>query len=206
MDVGLAGLEFSTRISSGRILLLAFAVLAVSALSVTPAKAAFVGHYQLSNFLLTNTAADGLATTPDGGVSVVFTGGNTGSGEPGTTDLTIAANSAGLVAFTFLYSSLDLPGLDYAGYILGSGFLQFADTDGQSAMVSFPVIAGQIFGFRIGTVDNIGEPGILTISNFEAPGAISKIPEPGTLAMALAAAALFGAIRAARVCAGDERK
>jgi hypothetical protein len=204
MNPGAARSEVFTERMKGRMLRLA--VLAFSVAGVMPLEAGFVGNYQLGNFLLTNVEADGFAVTPDGGVSVVLTGGNTGSGQPGSTDLTIPANAAGIVAFTFLYSSLDLPGFDYAGYILGSTFLQFADSDGQSATVTFPVIAGQIFGFRIGTVDNTGEPGMLTISNFEAPGGVSEIPEPGTLAMVLAAAALFGRIRAARVCVGDERK
>lgn len=143
------------------------------------ARAAFISPYALNNFTLTNMNADGTAVTPDGGLSIVLTGGNNGSGEPGTTNLTTTAQGSGLVQFNYSYSSLDLPKQDFAGYLLGNSFTQIADTNGQSGMISFSVTHGQTFGFGVDTVDNQFEPGILTVSNFNAPGGSTAIPEPG---------------------------
>src|SRR5262249_28187490 len=154
-------------------------------LSVTflpQAKASFIGTYDLSNFTLTNTNADGSAMTPDSGLTLVLTGPNNGSDLAGTTSLTISAAASGLLQFSYSYSSLDTPEFDFAGYILGATFIQLADTDGQSGSISVPITAGQTFGFRVGSLDNTGEPGVLTISNFNAP---SNVPEPGTLPLAL---------------------
>jgi hypothetical protein len=161
----------------------------------TPAAhAGFIGDYSLNNFTLVNTNADGFVSTPDNGLTAVLTGGNNGSGEPGTTDLLTTATGTGTVAFHYTYSALDFPGYDYAGYLVNSAFTQLADTDGQSGNASFMVTAGQIFGFRVGTLDNTGEPGILTISNFSAPSGGGAVPEPGTapiVFMGLAAAVYY---------------
>ena len=148
------------------------------------AKAAFTGDYALNRFPLTNTNADGSVTTPDGGLSIVLTGGNNGSGIPGTTDFVTSATGAGTVRFQYSYSALDFPGLDFGGYLLAGAFTQLADTDGQSGTAQFTVTAGRSFGFRVGTRDNTGEPGILTLSNFTAPsGTGSPVPEPGTASL-----------------------
>src|ERR1017187_10293909 len=96
--------------------------------------------------------ADGVAIPTTLGVDI--TGGNTGSTKPGTTDLTILAAGTGLGSFAFSYFSLDLPTLDYAGYLLGPNFFPLADTSGTSGNPSFSVLQGQSFGFRVATVDN----------------------------------------------------
>ena len=168
------------------------------------AKAGFIGYYDLNNFTLTNTCTaqgadpcpppDGFATTFNNGVSAVLFGGNNGSGLSGVTDLVIAAQAAGTVQFDYSYSAFDFPGADYAGYLKGNVFTQLANTTGQASPagqpVSFTVTAGQLFGFRVGTVDNLGEPGILTISNFDVvTGPVSTVPEPGSAAMLLAGCA-----------------
>jgi hypothetical protein len=53
-----------------------------------------------------------------------------------------------------------------------------ADTDGQFGTAVFSLSGGESFGFRIVTLDNTSEPGILTIST---GGAGAPVPEPGTL-------------------------
>src|SRR5579864_9634721 len=75
-------------------------------------------------FTLTNQSADGFATPSADGLTLVLTGGNDGSGLPGTTDLTTTALYSGLVAFDFSYSTLDQPGLDGAGYLVQGTFVQ----------------------------------------------------------------------------------
>ncbi len=154
------------------------------------ARADFVGDYALSNFTLTNTNADGTATTSDGGSSLTLTGGNNGSGNPGTTDFVTTADGTGLVTFDYSYSTLDFPGYDNAGYLLAGTFIQLADSDGQSGMTSFNVTQGESFGFRVGTIDNQGEPGILTVSDFAAP-----TPEPGTMPLVFLVSAVMLAAR-----------
>ena len=157
------------------------AVAAIGLLSIlTPqASAAFLFDFAPANtFQLVNTNADGsvIATTDQ----FLLTGGNTGSGDPGTTDFVATALSSGTVNFNWSYSSLDSPGFDFAGYLLNGNFFFLADTDGESgvnpcATCSFQVNAGQSFGFRVGTADNQGEAGMLTVS-----AVTSAVPEPGT--------------------------
>ncbi len=163
--------------------------LAIGLLFSHHADASFVGSYAFNNFTLKDTSTCGLdtpngsAATPDNGLSVVLTGSDSGSGCPGTTDLTAAAAAAGTVAFQYSYSSTDLPGNDIAGYLLGTAFTKLADTSGQSGTASFAVASGQRFGFRI-VQDNQGGPGILSVSGFTAPGGSAPaVPEPGTLSL-----------------------
>jgi hypothetical protein len=157
----------------------------------------FTGEYDLANFtLLNSTFANGYATVAPGGLPLVLTGPNDGSGLPGITDLFIAAPAAGLVQFSFEYSTLDPdPGFDYAGYLLNGTFYQLADTVGQTGDVTFLVDPGILFGFRVGSVDNIGEPGVLTIISFSAPESEAYIPEPGSFVLVLSALLLFGLSR-----------
>ena len=173
------------------------------------ASASFIGAYSLGNFTLINSDGvgglsntNGFAMSPDGGMSVVLTGGNSGSGFAGTTDLLINAVASGLVQFRYSYSSLDVPGFDWAGYLLNSTFSQLSDTDGTCSsapcpgMIQFSVSVGQSFGFRVGTMDNQGEPGVLTIFDFGAPGNTTTLPELGNGPVMVV---LFAAYAAARL-------
>src|ERR1019366_1957294 len=81
------------------------------------------------NFSFINDNADGSLSIASDGQSFVLTGGNNGSGLAGTTELSITAISTSLTKFDWSYSSLDLAGLDSAGYILGANRVQLADTD-----------------------------------------------------------------------------
>lgn len=189
-------------------MLLAFCLALV--LCTMCAQRAQAGIITLNDFTLTNTNGDGSAITTAGGSTLIFTGPNNGSGLPGQTDLTTVAKASGLVQFDFSYTTLDLwdtsdptatPN-DFAGYLAGSVFTLLADRDGQSGTVSFQVVLGQTFGFRIGTVDNVGEPGVLTISNYTAPGGGANVPEPGTSSlMLLAGGASLAAVRIRRAAA-----
>ena len=155
------------------------------------AKPNFLGNYALDNWLLTNTNADGSAITPDLSVTVIVTGGNNGSGLPGTTDFLIASAEAGQVQFGWSYLSLDVATLDNAGYVVDNTFFQLADSAGQSGNVTFAIARGEIFGFRVATADNTGEPGSLSVTDFSAPSGTS-VPEPGTMPMLLVAVVLIG--------------
>jgi hypothetical protein len=203
-------LQFQTRQARARrrwrSSLFLFCTIGINFTLVPQAKSDFIGNYALNNWTLTNTiaqdpgcsltntSADGFATTPDGGVTVIITGPNIGNGLcSGTTGLTIAAGEAGQVQFDWSYSSLDAPSFDNAGYLTGNTFLQLADSDGHSGTVMFPIASNEIFGFRVGTVDNQGEPGILTVTNFNVSPDIASVPEPGAAPMLLVAIVLIGA-------------
>lgn len=186
-----------------RVVLLALILIAACA----PAHAGFIGEYALSNFTLTNTNADGTAFVSPDGSTLTLIGPNTGSGIPGTTDLTTVAKGTGLVQFQYSFSTLDIwdPSdpfgmpFDWAGYLINANFVELANQDGQSGTASFAVTLGQTFGFRAASEDNIGEPGILTISNFTAPVDGAAIPEPGTWSLLLAAGgAIFARHRMGR--------
>jgi hypothetical protein len=184
------------------------------------AKAGLIGYYSLDNWTLTNTdlggglctvmvngspvpvtCTDGSAASPDGGLSVVLTGGNHGTGTPGTTDLVILAMWPGLVQFQYSYLSDDtIPGCggpcDRAGYLLNGSFHLLADDVNQlTGNIAFDVTAGDLFGLRVETMDNTGGPGILTVTDFSAP-----VPEPRTTSLVfMAFAAMIAAgVRARR--------
>jgi hypothetical protein len=146
-----------------------------------PAAASFVGFYDISNFVTSNGNADGSFSSPDAGLTAVLTGGNNGSGLEGATTAVITAGADGLVQFSYLFETLDVAECgatfdmpcDTAGYLLKGQLTSLTQMQGT---VSFAVLAGDEFGFRVDTVDNQGEPGILTVSEFSAP---TGVPEPG---------------------------
>ncbi len=146
---------------------------------VSGAKAATIFDFAQNGFTLKNTNADGSVIQQTN--RIVLTGGSNGSGFSGTTDFVASATGTGVVQFQYSYASLDLPTFDFAGYLLNNNFFVLADTDGQSGTGMFAVSTGQSFGFRVGTADNTGEPGILTITSTAA--GTTAVPEPSTAPM-----------------------
>jgi hypothetical protein len=143
----------------------------------------------LNEFILTNTAADGSVVIANDGLSFVLTGGNTGSGDPGTTDFTVSARNSGTVEFFYSYATLDpSTGFDVAGYLLGSTRVPLADSSGESGFGSFLAVAGQTYGWYVSTLDNTGEPGILTVTFTPAA---SPVPEPAGFAFTLTGIAVL---------------
>lgn len=167
-------------------------LLMVLALHPRPAHAAFVGLYDPANFTSTFLNSDGTAVL-DGGGALVVTGGNNGSGDPGTFRFLIQATLAGMVSFNWSYLTLDTPNVDSGGYHLAGNYFMLGDLDGLSGSVSFNVGVGDWFGFQMETSDNTGEPGVLTISNFNAPVSGAVIPEPGTWMLGVAGLAALAA-------------
>jgi hypothetical protein len=143
----------------------------------------FQTPYAPINWTLTNNNADGSVNTSGAPTSISLTGGNNGSNAPGTTDYTTTAAAAGTVTFDWNYSSSDDPGWDGFGYLLNGSFSFLADSSGQNGTSTFNVLAGDSFGFRIFTTDNIFGRASVTISNFSAPGpmAPTPVPEPSTV-------------------------
>jgi hypothetical protein len=136
----------------------------------------------LSAFDLNNTSADGMVAIEPDGLSFVLTGGNNGSGLPGSTDFTVTASTPGIVQFQYFYASLDMPGFDSAGYLVDDLRTTLADTDGISGNASFSVNTGQLYGWWVETQDNTGEPGILTVAFSPT---LAPVPEPANIALAI---------------------
>ena len=135
----------------------------------------FQDAYDPINWTFTNSNADGFVNTGGAPASISLTGGNNGSGSSGTTDYTTTAAAAGTVTFDWNYSTADGPFWDTFGYLLNGSFT-FLTNSPSNGTSTFNVLAGDSFGFRVYTLDNIFGPGSVTISNFSAP-----IPEPSTV-------------------------
>ena len=168
------------------------------------ANADFIGPYDLGNFTLENGDAvggiantDGSVLSPDGGLSIILTGGNSGSDFAGFTDLSILAVATGLVHFQYSYSTVDDPFFDQAGYLLGDTFFLLSSFNGDCngaacpGTVDFSVTAGQRFGFSVRTDDNTFGAGVLEISDFSAPLDPVATPEPNHLLIVAFAAAIL---------------
>lgn len=135
----------------------------------------------LNLFTLTNLSADGSVNVSVN--SFVLYGGNTGSGVPGTTEFTSISAVSGTVLFNYSYVTDDVfPGYDSVGYILGDSRVFLANENGQGSSGSFSILSGQRYGFYAATLDNQGEPGVLTVV---FPSAPSSVPEPASLILLL---------------------
>lgn len=149
--------------------------------------------------------------------SVELIGGNFGNGLYGTTDLLITAATSGTVQVYWSYSSSDpsssgtfpygcgvgfTGSCDDAGYLLDGNFVELADDIHQqtmSTLLTFSVTAGETFGFRVETLDNLGEPGIFTI--MDPAVASGAVPEPrsGAVLLLFIAGVVAGERRIARI-------
>ncbi|MDB9413865.1 PEP-CTERM sorting domain-containing protein [Microcystis aeruginosa] len=150
----------------------------------------FQDAYDPINWTLTNSNADGFVDTSGAPASISLTGGNNGSDSSGTTDYTTTAAAAGTVTFNWNYSTTDFLVDDFCSnlpnsfcdpfIVLVNGVqtipLNPSGGTTQSGTSTFNVLAGDSFGFRIATADNLFGRASVTISNFSAP-----IPEPSTV-------------------------
>ncbi|HEV3148353.1 MAG TPA: PEP-CTERM sorting domain-containing protein [Chthoniobacterales bacterium] len=160
----------------------ALATATIAAVAIpAAAKADFSGPYAPANWTFQNTggSTDGSVDTSGAPASITLTGGNSQSGTPGDTNFTIAAVASGLVSFHWSYSSIDTGTYDSANFLLNGKPTFLADNGSQgSGDFSITLSNGDIFGFNVHSVDNNFGPGVLTISNFDAP-----VPEGSTLSL-----------------------
>jgi hypothetical protein len=169
-------------------------------------------------FPIVNTNSDGSVTMPSALfpgdlLSFDLTGGNNGTGLGGLTLFIWTAQVPGTVQFQWSYTSCyppneqptsfacDDPGADWAGFQLGQIQTQLTDTDtsGVTASAKFTVSPSLTFGWYVGTMDNLGEPGTLTVSDISftpaSTGTGTGTPEPGTLLFCLTGIAALAAAR-----------
>jgi hypothetical protein len=167
------------------------AVPVLAALAPAAAEADFIGPYAVGNWTTTTTpASDGSVDTSLEPASITLISSN--NGISGSTDFTIAAQTAGIWEFDWSYTSGDTGAYDQGGFLLNGAFTLLACNDSacasggqpdpQAGSISIPVNSGDIIGFRVLATDAIFGPGFLTISNFDAPTATS-VPEPTSLAL-----------------------
>jgi len=154
---------------------------ASSASAATVTVFGFQEEYAPSNWTFTNSNTDGSVDTSQAPTSISLTGGDNGSNDSGNTDYTTTAAAAGEVMFDWDYSTFDGPSYD-PFFVLNGSPIQLTDDSGspfQSGTFMFDVLAGDIFGFRIGTTDNLFGSATVTISNFEAPA--PAVPEASNI-------------------------
>lgn len=166
------------------------------------ASADFSGYYAPAQWVIghapDNLTDFGSVDTTGAPGSITLTGSNSGSESPSRVDFSIMAPAAGTFSFNWAYTSTDSLGAFYdpAGY-LKNGQFQLTDGGGansQLGQLSLLVAAGDVIGFHVTTLDNLGGSASLTISNFSAP-----VPEPASVAMmALGLLGLAGAVAARR--------
>jgi hypothetical protein len=100
-----------------------------------------------------------------------------------------------------------------ASYLGKLGYVELSSKDGDGGSITSLLLAtGDSFGFRVTTSDNVGDLGILSITNFHAtPFSSTSTSVPGPLPLAGGAAAfafsrgLRRRIRCSRPCSGDVR-
>lgn len=169
------------------------------------ASADFSGYYAPAQWAIGHTADDfGNVDTmgAPGSITLIGSDSNSALFPFSRVDFTIVAQGAGTFSFDWAYASTDSFGAAYdpAGYILGTiaaGQFQLTDDGGTNAQfghVSVQVVAGDVIGFHVTSLDNAGGSASLTLSNFSAP-----VPEPTSVAMmALGLLGLAGTAAARR--------
>jgi hypothetical protein len=159
------------------------------------AKAQFVGYYAPGNFTLANTGGftpNGYESLSPDSSTLTLTGTNDGSDLPGMTEFTIDVLASGWFQFDYTFTTADTATFEYAGYVLSnspsqpSGLNLLANTTGQNGAMTISVISGETIGFYVGSVDDTGGAGVLSVTDFSAP---TGVPEPGSLQFILVALA-----------------
>ena len=143
----------------------------------------FEGTYDPSNWTTTKTNSNGYIDTNGVPQYIQVIGSNNGSYGVGNTDFTITSPDDGAVSFNWSYTTADWnANYDPFGYLLNGIFTTLTNPSktSQSGSSNFVISAGDIFGFRVHSVDNIYGSATAKIFDFDAP-APTPTPEPGTL-------------------------
>ena len=120
--------------------------------------------------------ADGTATvdpldllaTVMGSYNVLIIGSDSQSGDEGLTDITVPVTDAETVSFDWDYVLNDVPGFESFGYLLNGTYTELIDptVGNQQGSETIALDAGDVFGFRAITSDNLFGNNETVISNF----------------------------------------
>lgn len=157
------------------------------------ANAAFIGGYDLANWILTiNGGSIDIGGAPD---TLALVSSNDASGNEKNQDITIAASQNGTISFHWIYQTADDGSIyDPFGYLLNSTFVVLSQQKSlpvQFGDVAITVSAGDSFGFRINSTDSENGAGQAVVSAFSAAPSIPA-PVPLPAAVWLFGSALFG--------------
>lgn len=150
----------------------------------------FTGPYAVGNWTTSLANSNGGVDTSLAPSSITVLGSNNGdimgNFNEGYTIFTIVVPATTTLTFNWLYQSFDDGGSfwDPAGYKIDNQFFQLS-TDSQtpggpmSGTTTVSLMAGQIFGFYVHSLDNIHGAANLTIFS----GPVSSVPEPSSIAL-----------------------
>jgi uncharacterized protein YrzB (UPF0473 family) len=105
-------------------------------------------------------------------LNLISVSGDNGSFSSGVTDITAPVLTTQTLSFDWTYTTPDGAYWDTFGYLLNGTYVQLTNSFGgnnQSGSATVDVSAGDVFGFRSYTVDNIVGASSTTVSNF-VPG------------------------------------
>lgn len=182
----------------------ALAFAAASCACLANAHADFSGIYAPANWTVANTnGGNGTAVVTPANLNLTssnFTVLDDAPLDPSMLTFSILVAEATTVSFDWSYVTHDDNGSsnDTFGYAIGGTSAQLSANGSylaQSGSKSVFVDAGQTFSFRTTSTDSIFGSAVTTISGFSA---ISAVPEPGSLALLLAALPLLGVFVALR--------
>jgi len=189
-----SSINITKRYSAGLRALKCATIPALMVMAPEAANAAFIGAFDPVNWTFTNSSGGDGFVDVSGAPGSIFVQGANNSADGNNADYTITLLGSGSWSFDWTYQRFDSSAnYDFGGYLLNGVFTSLATETSSGSIGPIAVLAGDTIGFRVNCSDCIFGPGRITISNFEAPGAV---PEPSSLAlMALGVAGLAVARR-----------
>lgn len=116
--------------------------------------------------------ADGTAVfDPFASTSLTIIGGDNQTNDQGFSIAALLVPEDITVSFDWSYTTTDGAGFDNAGYVVDNTYIQLTNNSitNQSGTETVSLVAGQVFGFAVGTVDNRFEAATAVFTNF-SPG------------------------------------
>jgi PEP-CTERM motif len=139
----------------------------------------FTGDYDPSKWETTHFNSDGSVDTSNAPDSITLVSSDNGSFSFGSTSYSIVVPESGALYFRWSFTTEDFSAFyDPFGYFVDDNYTRVSRNNllSQSGWRSVSVLQGQVFGFRIDSLDNIVRRSTVIVSKFEA------VPEPTSMA------------------------